>query len=163
MKRYCANCQKEFEFNIRSAKDLENLTCPECGAVIDKNSRKPVNQKEAESAANAIGNAFGILAYIGYIFYFVAAFAGIYSYIKGWDSVLYVLALLVTVVYFFQYRNSEWGIIWYALFGGAGYIMGHGLRGSCLGIMIFLIVRHLLRRVFISLIMKLVSASKNAP
>ena len=35
MKRYCEKCQKEFEFNINSMKDLDNLVCPDCGEKME--------------------------------------------------------------------------------------------------------------------------------
>ena len=41
MLRYCANCKKEYDFLPLAVSGKDDLICPECGHIIDKNSRRP--------------------------------------------------------------------------------------------------------------------------
>ena len=81
MNRYCVNCQKEYDFKIKSMEDLDNLVCPVCGARIDKNSRKPAETgKNGKTAEGTIGNVVGGYFTIKYYFHFILAVIGLVAF-----------------------------------------------------------------------------------
>lgn len=155
MLRYCRSCQKEFEFAVKSTKDLENLVCPECGRPIPKNSRRPIDPNE-DKIQDDIGNGFYIFFRLLYVFFALCGVLGVAAYLLHWDTALYVVTAVATVLYLMRYRNSELGVLWLTAGAGVGYWYDHSPRGICLGITAALIVRHVIRRVLWGLLFKFI-------
>ena len=149
MLRYCTNCQKEFDFKIKSMDDLDNLICPECGAKIDKNSRKPV-ETGANSAEKTVTNVIGGYFTIKYYIHFVLALIGLIAFFLGHFGILYFMALLCVVTYLFQFLFGRISFLSGLFFIPLGaligvLVLGKVLRGICLGIVVVFIIRHLIR------------------
>ncbi|MBQ9233367.1 MAG: hypothetical protein IJ167_04940, partial [Lachnospiraceae bacterium] len=102
MLRYCTNCRKEYDFNIKSMEDLDNLVCPECGSKIDKNSRKPVDSG-ANSAEKAAANVVSGYFTIRYYIHFVLAITGLIGYFTGHLNLLYIMTSLCVIIYIVQF------------------------------------------------------------
>ncbi len=155
MLRYCGQCQKEFEFAVKSTKDLEHLVCPECGRPIPKNSRRPSNPQD-KKIQDDIGNVFRILFYLSYVFFAACGVLGVTAYFLHWDTTLYTVTAIAALVYLLRYRNSELGILWLTAGAGLGCRLEPAPRGICFGITVALIVRHLIRRLLWKLIYKFI-------
>lgn len=158
MIRYCQNCQKDFDFNIKSTTDLDNLICPECGKKIPANSRhKPQSAAETELA---IGGAFQGLYALSYHFYFFVSVVGIVAYFLNANSLLYTMAIINLTVFLFQLLFGRLlfrtGLILIPLGAALGYYFLNGFAGAVLGIHVVFVVRHLIRNVFWAFIAKLI-------
>ena len=149
MLRYCTNCQKEFDFKIKSMEDMDNLICPECGSKIDKNSRKPV-ETGVNSAEKAVSNVVGGYFTIRYYIHFVLALIGLIAFFAGKFDLLYIMAALCVIIYLVQFFIGRAGFISGLFFIPLGAVIGvlvlnKVLRGICLGIVVVFIIRHLIR------------------
>lgn len=160
MVRFCPNCQKDFDFNIKSTTDLDNLICPDCGGKIPANSRhKP---QSAEATEVAIGGAFQGLYGISYHFYFVMSVIGIVAYFLNAYSLLYAMVIINMAVFVLQLLFGDLlfrtGLIFIPLGAALGYYFLQGLPGGALGILLAFAIRHLIRNVFWAFISKLIQA-----
>lgn len=164
MIKYCTNCRKDFDFTIKSMKDLDSLVCPECGSRIDKDSRNPALDEVAratDKTEETIGNAFGCLMSLNYVFFMSISVAAIVAYNFHWDMVLYILTGislgLFVIQLFFRSVAFRTGFIFLPLGAAIGYFVLKSVRGACLGIAIVFIARHLIRALFWRLLSKLFS------
>ncbi|MBP5359437.1 MAG: zinc ribbon domain-containing protein [Treponema sp.] len=162
MIRYCTNCRKDFDFTIKSMKDLDSLVCPECGSKIDKDSRSPAYEevsRGSEKTEDTIGHVFGCLMTLNYIFYIAISVAAIVAYNFHWDKLLYILTGislgLFVIQLFFRAVAFRTGLIFLPLGAAIGYFVLKSVRGACLGIAIVFIIRHLIRELFWRLFSKL--------
>ena len=142
MNRYCVNCQKEYDFKIKSMEDLDNLVCPVCGAKIDKNSRKPAaTGKNGKTAEGTIGNVVGGYFTIKYYFHFVLAVIGLIAFFLHLNGLVSFLS----------------GLIFIPIGAVIGAVLiGELLRGICLGIVVVFIIRHIVRGFLYFVLAKLV-------
>jgi len=159
--RYCTNCRKEFDFTIKSLEDLENLTCPECGAKVDKNSRAPAYDavsKGSDKMENAIGSTFSFLARLNYIFYIAISVVAVIAYYFNMDKLLYTMTGISLGMFLIQLLTNSLtfrsGLIFLPIGAAAGYYLLKSPRGACFGIAIVFILRHLIRDILITLFLK---------
>lgn len=156
VKRYCSNCNTEQTFNIMSMEDLNNLVCPSCGAVVDKNSKSPEFKKNEERMYNNLGSAAGGIFSFFYIFYVVCALVGIIGYILKINTLLYVMTGISLVAYILQWMIGTViftsGLIFLPIGAIVGFIVFKGVAGACLGMMIVFAVRHVMRDIFFAFI-----------
>ncbi len=151
MNRYCANCQKEYDFKIKSMDDLDKLICPVCGAKIDKNSRKPDPVgKNGKTADETIGNVVGGYFTIKYYLHFVLAIIGLIAFFLHMNGLLYFMASACVITWLSQFLFGRISFLSGFLFIPLGAIIGavviKGLfRGICLGVVVVFILRHLIR------------------
>ncbi len=164
MIKYCTNCRKDFDFTIKSMKDLDSLVCPECGSRIDKDSRNPALDEVAratDKTEETIGNAFGCLMSLNYVFFMSISVAAIVAYNFHWDMALYILTGislgLFVIQLFFRSVAFRTGFIFLPLGAAIGYFVLKSVRGACLGIAIVFIARHLIRALFWRLLSRLFS------
>ena len=164
MIKYCTNCRKDFDFTIKSMKDLDSLVCPECGSRIDKDSRNPALEevsRATDKTEETIGNAFGCLMSLNYVFFMSISVAAIVAYNFHWDMALYILTGislgLFVIQLFFRSVAFRTGFIFLPLGAAIGYFVLKSLRGACLGIAIVFIARHLIRALFWRLLSRLFS------
>ncbi|MBQ9610623.1 MAG: hypothetical protein IJV15_14415 [Lachnospiraceae bacterium] len=165
MLRYCANCQKEYDFKIKSMEDLDNLICPECGAKIDKSSRKPA-ETGANSAEKAVTNVVGGYFTIKYYIHFVLALIGLIAFFIGHFKLLYVMAVLCMIIYLFQFLFGGISFLSGLFFIPLGaligiFVLGKVFRGICLGIVVVFIIRHLIRGFNYFILSKLIRMGNN--
>ena len=163
MKRYCSNCEIEFDFNVKSKEDLENLYCPECGKKIDANSRKPIDPKIEENE-ETIGNVmFGIFKFM-YIFYLLMSLLGIIGYIFKIDILLYETTIICLVAFFAQiltkHETFKTGRIIIPIAVVLGYFINRDIRDVCLAILLVFLIRHILRDILFGTIWKIIRSSK---
>ena len=164
MIKYCTNCRKDFDFTIKSMKDLDSLVCPECGSRIDKDSRNPALEevsRATDETEETIGNAFGCLMSLNYVFFMSISVAAIVAYNFHWDMALYILTGislgLFVIQLFFRSVAFRTGFIFLPLGAAIGYFVLKSVRGACLGIAIVFIARHLIRALFWRLLSRLFS------
>ena len=141
---------------------MDSLVCPECGSMVDKDSRSPEYlevSRSTEKTEDSIGNAIGCLMRLNYIFYITISIFAIVAYNLHWDKTLYILTGislgLFLIQLFFRSVAFRTGLIFLPLGAAIGYFVLHSIRGACLGIAIVFIIRHLIRALFWRLIMKL--------
>lgn len=161
MIRYCNHCEKEFDFKIKSMKELENLTCPKCGQKVEKESRKPVDEESKEGVANAISSAYGWMIYAIYSCMFVFSIVGIYAYLRNKDGLLYIASLLMILVGLFWYGSFLLCGVFLALGTGIGFLIFHTLKGACFGLLIGSIVWQLVRFCFQRFLGALIHAGRS--
>lgn len=99
MLRYCTSCKKDFDFEPLAVSGREDLICPECGAVIGKESRNPAIKENAEKTEEEIGNIYARLIHLSYIFYMVMGLSGVLCYIFGIYAVLYAVTVISVTAY----------------------------------------------------------------
>ena len=145
-------------------KDLDSLVCPECGSRIDKDSRNPALDEVAratDKTEETIGNAFGCLMSLNYVFFMSISVAAIVAYNFHWDMALYILTGislgLFVIQLFFRSVAFRTGFIFLPLGAAIGYFVLKSVRGACLGIAIVFIARHLIRALFWRLLSRLFS------
>ncbi len=155
MKRYCKNCQKEYEFNPVAVSGGEKLICPDCGSLIDKNSRAPVDRSEMNKTERKIGNFLAVIFRIAYVFFMVLALVGIFGFIFHLNMVLYIttaISLLVFLIQLITGRLAFWlGILFLPMGAAAGYFFMGGIEGACLGVQAVFLLRYLLRELYFKL------------
>lgn len=165
VKRYCDNCEKTYDFEIKSPKDLDVLFCPVCGSHVGKESRDPAPRREAEKTEAKIGGFFATLLRISYLFFFVMSAIGIVAFFIKLYPVLYVVSAVVLVVYlimlFSGITNFKLGIILVPIGGVVGFLITKSIPGICLGMMIVFCVRHLIRDMIYTLVWKLINKASN--
>lgn len=156
MVRYCQVCQKEYDFPVKSMKDLDELFCPVCHSPVRLDSRKPIVEEETEQAAHAIGNVYaGVLRFF-YLFLVICAGLGLLFYILHMNGPL--IAVTIVAMLFGLLRYGNFGLCALFLIGGAvaGFLLGKSVRSTCLGVMVgivlFCIVRDLIYRLIEALI-----------
>lgn len=157
MERYCSNCKKSFDFQIKGMNDLKNLTCPECGRPISENSRVPSTSEEDDvRAANALSNVFSFL----YYFYIVIAGLGIAFYFLKFYNALFVTTainlLFYAVMMLIGFNGFTSGLLFLPVGAVAGYIYFKTIAGACLGIQLTFAAYHIIRDVIWRLIYALV-------
>lgn len=156
MIRYCTNCQKEFDFQIKSMADLDTLICPCCGASVGRNSRKPVDIAGTEKTETAIGNAYYKILRFFYLFYVICAIAGYTAYSFHLDTFLYISTIIPLVVFTIQLITGtatfRTGIFLLPIGAMLGIFIFHTIQGSCLGIHTVFLLRHLIRDIFFKFI-----------
>lgn len=166
MKRYCTNCQKDFDFPVKSMKDLDSLVCPECGLKIDKNSRNPTEDSSVESAKaeETIGRTLSVFMSLNYFFFIAISLVSVAAYFLNMDKLLYTMTGISLGVFFiqlfFQSLSFRSGLIFLPIGAAAGFFILKSIRGACLGIAIVFIIRHLIRGVIFRLIGKLISLGR---
>ena len=164
MKRYCTNCQKEFDFTIKSMEDMNSLVCPVCGSKVDKNSRSPEYKEVSAGSdriANAIGNTVSCLFTLNYMFYISVSIIAVVAYYFNLDKLLYTMTGISLGLFLIQFFNGSYafrsGIIFLPLGAAAGYYLLKSIRGACFGIAIVFILRHLIRDLVVRLVIKLLT------
>lgn len=155
MKRYCTKCEKEFDFNIRSVTDLDNLVCPECGEKIGKESRKP-RDPNADNLEETIGRGFAAIFRFAYIFYMVLGSIGVVSFILHEYYILYPVTLIALVCVLLQVFTGTFvfqaGMIFLPVGAVVGYLIFNSVEGMLFGIDCVFVIRHLIRDVILRLL-----------
>ncbi len=142
MFRYCKQCQKEYDFKISSVKDLENLTFPECGSPIPKDSRRPSDNLSGEGTEAVIGKAYSGAIRFAFVMFLICEMVGLVAFFFKWNVVLYVGTAMGGVAYVFIYG---WLNVIYIILGGfLGLFIWNSLPGICLGILVVMFVRRVL-------------------
>lgn len=159
MLRYCGNCNEEYDFNIKSVKDMDNLVCPVCGMKVDRNSKAP-QRSDPDRTSDSIGNAVSGILYIAYIFYFACSIIGLAAYIAGEDKLLYSVTALCLILFFLGLLAGRLrfitGFIILPAAAAAGYAALEGLRGACAAVMIVFFVRFIIKDLLYTLFWKLI-------
>lgn len=157
MLRYCTVCKKDFEFDPKDVSAGRKLICPECGNIIDKNSRHPSDSGNEEMEEN-IGNIFSDILGIAYIFYVTLAIIGIIGYFTS-EKILFISSGIALAAYLIQLftgtASFALGILFLPAGAIAGYIITGNMRGACLGLCIVFLVRHVIRDIIYDLIIRL--------
>lgn len=161
MLRYCNNCKKEFDFKIKSIKDLNSLTCPECGKKIDPNSRNIERIRKIKENESNIGNTIGNIYGFAFIFYLIFAIIGIIAYFTKQYNLLYISSGINILVFLIQFFTGTLffysGLIFLPLGAVGAYFIFGGLEGACLGIQIVFALRHIIRDIFFRFIFWIIS------
>ena len=160
MLRYCVNCKKEFEFPPLAVSGKVKLICPECGGIIDKNSRRPADDESVRKTEEAMGRAVGGLFHLAYIFYLALGIVGVLSFVFGLSGLLYAVTVVVLAVYIIQFATGNLaftsGVVFLPVGAIIGFLIFKSIGGACLGIHVVFIVRHLIRDVIYRLIFRLI-------
>lgn len=162
MKRYCTNCQKEFDFTIKSMDDMNSLVCPVCGSKVDKDSRAPELKKVSDGTdktVDAIGKTLSCLMTLNYMFYISISIVAVVAYYFNLDKLLYTMTGISLGMFLIQLFSRSLGfrsgIIFLPLGAAAGYYLLKSPRGACFGIAIVFILRHLIRDIILTIIIKI--------
>ena len=149
MLRYCTNCKKDFDFDAPSVSGKDDLICPECGCIIDKNSRNPAGKLLAEETEEKIGRAYAGLLHLSYIFYMSLGIIGVIGYILGIRWLLYAATAVSLAAYLIQFLTGtlifKSGLILLPVGAVLGYLYLRTPEGACLGVHIVFLARHLIR------------------
>ena len=138
MLRYCTYCKKDYDFPPLAVSGKEDLICPACGRVIDKNSRHPVDRTQDDKIETSIGNAVASVWHMAYMFYIFFAVIGIVGFIFRLDYVLYIATSIVILAYIIQLCTGTLiftsGLIFIPVASVAGYFIFGSINGALLGI-----------------------------
>ena len=160
MLRYCTSCKKDFDFEPLAVSGREDLICPECGAVIGKESRNPAIKENAEKTEEEIGNIYARLMHLSYIFYMVMGLSGVLCYIFGIYTVLYAVTVISVTAYVIQFITGTVtfasGVILLPAGAVLGYTFAGGIPGACLGIHIVFLIRHIIRDIIFRLVFRFI-------
>lgn len=160
MIKYCENCQKEFDFKIQSVKDLDNLICPECGNVVDKNAKKPVEPGKQDQVEKMVTKGYATYIWLKYTVLLLSVLIGVIAYFAGWNQVLYITTFLGTFVYVLIFGTFD------LIYVVAGAIIGgialKTIRGICLGILIAVFIRRVVLRLMFKVVSLLVREGNKA-
>lgn len=160
MLRYCINCQKDFEFAPLDVSGGKTLICPECGNVIDNNSRHPVNKEELEQGEETVGRIMYRLMRLSYIFYMLLAVMGVIFYVLHLDKPLYTVTAVALIAFLIQLitrtLNFTSGIVFLPAGAALGYWLFKDFAGACLGIHIVFLIRHIIRDILYELLFKFI-------
>lgn len=155
MKRFCTNCQKEYEFDPVAVAGKEPLICPGCGMEVNKNSRLPGKSGNFQTEEK-IGKIYYGFLRMAYLFYMILAVIGITGYLIHVDILLYVTTAVSLVVFLLQLITGTltfpYGLILLPAGGVAGLFLLHGIPGICVGIQVVFLIRHLYREVIFRII-----------
>ena len=156
MLRYCSNCKKDFDFDTLSVSGKDDLICPECGCIIDKNSRNPAGKLLAEETEEKIGRAYAELLHLSYIFYMSVGVIGVIGFILGIHWLLYAATAVSLAAYIIQFLTGtlifKSGLFLLPIGAIAGYMYFGNISGACLAIHIVFLIRHLIRDIIFRLI-----------
>ncbi len=165
MLRYCKNCKKDFEFAPLDVSGEAPLICPECGNVIEKNSRNPEKKLDSEKTDERIGNVFANLMHLSYIFYMIIGLIGTISYLLGIYALLYIATAVSLAAFILQLITGTvtftTGVFFIPAGAVAGFVFLQGIPGACLGVHIVFLIRHLIRDIFFRLIWKLLGKNSD--
>ena len=103
MVRYCKNCDRDYDFAIKSMSDLNFLVCPVCGEQIGRNSRRESGRAQIEENEVKIGRVFHSLYQFAYVFYLILAMSGILAFVFHAFTILYVVTGISICVYVLQF------------------------------------------------------------
>ena len=160
MLRYCTECHKDFDFPPLAVSGREDLICPECGSLIDKNSRNPAGKETAERTEENIGNAYARLLHLSYIFYLTISILGIISWFAGLHGVLYVLTIISLTAFILQLITGtlifRLGLILLPAGAVIGYMVFGLVDGACLGIHLVFFIQHLIRDIIYGLVFRFI-------
>lgn len=160
MNRYCTKCNKEYDFKIVSMDELDNLKCPVCGSKIDKNSRKPRDIEAETKVEETIGEGFYMIFKFAYFFYLICGVIGVAAYFLGLDKLLFADTVICLVTYLMRYGRSYdyrgLDMMWIVGGAGIGYYYFRTVQGACLGIMVGLILRHIVKTIIYRLLSKFI-------
>lgn len=158
MLRYCPNCKKDFDFSPLLVSGKSDILCPQCGGVIQKDSRQPVDTTTTDKMEIAIGSIFFKLMQMSFYFYVVVAIVGIAGYFVNY-KILYISCAVSLLTVVFQaitgtllFRSA---IIFLPIGAAAGYYL-KGINGAALAVQIVFLLRHLIRDVFYTLLWKFI-------
>lgn len=156
MNRYCVNCDKEFDFSPLEVSGRNDLICPECGQIIDKNSRRPKSNDESDKIENTIAGVFAQLLHMSYIFYLLCACAGVVGFFLKIDALLFLATAIALAAFFVQLFTGTLiftsGLIFLPIGAVCGYLIVKNIRGAFLGINVVFVIRHIIRDIFYRLI-----------
>lgn len=163
MLRYCKNCKKDFEFAPLAVSGKDDLICPRCGSIIEKNSRNPASRLDPGKTEEFVGSTFAKLLHMSYIFYMVMGLLGLAAFLFGINKLLYIATVISLSAFLIQFMTGTLifrsGIIFLPVGAAAGYAYFGSIEGACLGIHIVFLIRHLIRDIFFRLIFKLIEMS----
>ena len=162
IKRYCANCRQEYEFTPLAISGKSDLICPECGGVIDKNSRRPANEND-DQTEEKLGRATAVVFHFFYCFYALLGIVGAVCFFLGIDWLLYAVTIISIIAFIIQLimgtLSFASGLLFLPLGAIFGYLfLGKSIRSACLGIHIVFLIRHICRDIIYRIIIKLVRA-----
>ncbi len=139
----------------------DDLVCPECGRIIDKNSRHPVDHREYQRFEEQVGHFFETMVRIAYLFYITLAVIGIAAYFLHYEKVLYVTTGIALLAFIIQLITGtlrfRWGVVFLPAGGVAGFFLLGGLDGICIGVLAVFLIRHVVRDIFFALVSWLIS------
>ncbi len=140
----------------------EDLICPTCGNIIDKNSRNPESKAAIEETEEKIGRVYAALLHMGYIFYMVMGVIGATGFFLDVRMLLYVATGISLAVYVIQFLTGTVtfpsGVILLPAGAVACYFYFHTIEGACLGIHLVFLIRHLIRDVIFRLVLTFIRA-----
>jgi len=158
--RYCTYCNKDYEFEAAAITAKDNLICPACGNVINKNSRHPSNTTGNE-IEDGIGNVVSNVFRLAWIFYLALGLIGIICYFTHLDKALYIVTAISLLAYIIQLFTGTLvftaGIILLPVAAIIGFFLFNGCQGACLGIMLVFIIRHIIRNIIWAIIEKFIN------
>lgn len=160
MIKYCTYCQKEYDFKVKSMKELDHLTCPVCGNSVDKDSKKP-----AESVVlpeEAIGNGLQSLYLFLYYLKWGCVLTGFLSYFMHWNIPFIGATILGAVVMLLQFGIFGLGGILILIGFCLGFLVQGSIRGAGLGVLIMQLCYLIFRNLLGSLIGSLIRGSRSA-
>lgn len=160
MIRYCAHCEKEFDVNIKSMEQLEDIRCPFCDRHVDKNSRPPQNKSENEAAESFVGRLYYKFLRFRFLLYPVCGVIGVGAYLLQLNTLLYTLTLITMLIFLTQYRLSSYRMLWPIAGAACGYYFFRNTEAVCAGIMAAWIVRHIWRLLWLHVIVKLINIGR---
>ena len=160
MLRYCTNCKKDYDFAPLAVSGKDDLICPECGMVIDKNSRNPEDKIEAEKTEAAIGNTAARLLHLSYIFFMTMGIIGVIGFITGIRPLLIAATAISLTVFIIMFLTGTLvfvsGLILVPMGAVLGYLYFKSIDGACLVIHIVFLLRHLIRDIILRLIFRFI-------
>lgn len=139
MIRYCQRCKKDFDFNIKSMTELDNLICPQCGQKIDKNSRHPVDRAGTERVEQQIGQAIYSVMRILFFIQIIIAVTGMVAFCLHLYTAVYILTGITVLMFLSRFGRSMYCNAWtfLAMVAGAGiaYKFYETTEGACFGVL----------------------------
>lgn len=160
MKKYCPVCEKEYDFKVKSMKDLDELICPVCGNKVEKDSKKPSRIAQGEQVEDKIGEGLSSMLSIWWYFRWICVFAGLIAYFWLPSTVFTVLAVLCGGISLFQYWNILPNALFLAVLAIIGYFFIGSYRGICLGFVVALLLQMLFRKMMGTVISALIRGSR---
>lgn len=158
MNRYCKFCEKAYDFKVKSVRDLENLTCPVCGEKIDYTEK---GKQQIDNVEQKIGHAYFSLLHFAYSTYILCGGMGVFSFFMHWNLLLYILAIFCGIVFLIHF-GILYGGMWLLLGCILGGVIWKSLSGICLGVLLVVLIRQLIRNGIVRLIGWFVQRGKDA-
>jgi len=154
MIRYCPDCQKEFEVDIKKMEDIEIIHCKYCGRLVDKNSKKPIDPNEL-TAEKAATNVFIALAKLHWIIDLIFCALGILFYFLNLPVPLYVVTV-ISLLYFWYHSEKSVFMAIPAAFAVGFYRYTRTIEGACLGVAVSWALWHFFRFIKWLIVSKLI-------